>query len=251
MLFKNKYRIESARLKNWDYSSDGYYFVTICTHDRIRHFGKITNRTIVLSDMGNIADKYWREIPDHFPFAKLIEHVIMPNHIHGIIEIIGGHTGIPCTTDIPDNHDISCTRTDTDTRRDAINRVSTGIGIGIGTDMDMGTGNIRNTGNGTENAGDTMDTSESMPNSINIAPTIPGGITKTHNPMLNPFSLSKIIRWYKGRVAFEINKNNPLHDFTWQPRFYDSIIRTNKDLFRVKKYIVNNPINWDNDDLHS
>ncbi|MFH0920858.1 MAG: transposase [Fibrobacterota bacterium] len=197
MLYKNKYRSESARLRNWDYSSNGYYFVTICTHDRKHHFGTINDGMVALSEMGDIADKYWREIPDHFSFAHSEGHVIMPNHVHGIVEI-----------DVAESDRIC---------RDANNRVPT----------------------------------DAVPAFAPADAPIAGGITKSHNPMLNPFSLSKIIRWYKGRVAFEINKNILAHDFRWQSRFYDSILKTDADLFRVKAYIVNNPHSWNNDDLFS
>lgn len=85
--YKNKYRVESARLKGWDYSSNGGYFITICVHNRECVFGNIENRKMIMSDLGKIAEKYWREIPHHFPFVKLDTYVVMPNHIHGIIFI--------------------------------------------------------------------------------------------------------------------------------------------------------------------
>ena len=87
-LYKNKYRVESVRLKGWDYSSPGHYFITICTKNRECLFGNIVQNKIVLSDMGKIMERYWREIPDHFNGVKLDEYVIMPNHIHGIISIM-------------------------------------------------------------------------------------------------------------------------------------------------------------------
>ena len=86
-LFKNKYRISSTRLKEWDYSKSGYYFVTICIKNRECLFGSVCDGTIILSDMGKIADKCWQEIPEHFPFVQPDEYIIMPNHVHGIIVI--------------------------------------------------------------------------------------------------------------------------------------------------------------------
>ena len=88
--FKAKYRVQSARLKNWDYTSNGYYYVTICTYERIEYFGKIKNGVVMLSDIGKIADTCWLSIPEYFPFASLDGYVIMPNHIHGIIAIDNG-----------------------------------------------------------------------------------------------------------------------------------------------------------------
>jgi REP element-mobilizing transposase RayT len=57
-------------------------------------FGKIENNEMILNDVGKIANQYWAEIPAHFPNAILHEHIVMPDHLHGIIEIIS--TGCPC-----------------------------------------------------------------------------------------------------------------------------------------------------------
>jgi putative transposase len=63
--------------------------------------------------------------------------------------------------------------------------------------------------------------------------------------MLTRQSLSYIIRHYKGRVSFEIHKINP--NFSWHPRFYDHIIRTEKSLNAIREYIQNNPAQWEYD----
>jgi len=76
--FRGKYRIETGRLKNWDYGSNGYYFVTICIKDRECVFGNVDDNKMVLSESGKIAEKFWLEIPAHFPFVKLDEFIIMP-----------------------------------------------------------------------------------------------------------------------------------------------------------------------------
>ena len=72
-----------------------------------------------------------------------------------------------------------------------------------------------------------------------------GGITKTNNPMLSRQSLSYIVRQYKGRVSFEIHKTQP--GFTWHSRFYDHIIRNEKGLNAIRKYINDNPSQWEED----
>ena len=86
-LFKNKYRIESTRLQGWDYRNPGYYFVTICTRHREPYFGRVLNRKMVLSPVGETAAHCWREIPRHHAGIKLDEFVIMPDHMHGIVVI--------------------------------------------------------------------------------------------------------------------------------------------------------------------
>jgi len=85
--FRNKYRIQSTRLQHWDYGWNASYFVTICTANRECWFGNIVDDEMKLSEIGAKADEYWLAIPEHFPFVKLDVHVIMPNHVHGIIVI--------------------------------------------------------------------------------------------------------------------------------------------------------------------
>lgn len=85
--YQNKYRIPSARAHFWDYGWNAAYFITICTKNRACWFGDVVDDEMVLSDIGIIADQCWVDIPDHFPFVQLDVHVIMPNHVHGIVII--------------------------------------------------------------------------------------------------------------------------------------------------------------------
>jgi len=85
--YLNKYRIKSARLPNYDYASNGMYFITICTHNRKFHFGDVIDNEMQLTEIGKLAQKFWAEIPTHFPFVHLGEFIIMPNHTHGILII--------------------------------------------------------------------------------------------------------------------------------------------------------------------
>jgi len=84
------------RLKNFDYSSLGYYFVTICTKNRQEYFGNIIDDKMVLSKYGNIVQKYIFELPKRYKNIELDEFIIMPNHIHLIIII--KYTPIPVGT---------------------------------------------------------------------------------------------------------------------------------------------------------
>ena len=168
-LFHDLYHVDTWCLKNWDYASLGVYFVTICTRSREFCFGEITNFKLCLSEIGEMASRYWSMIPEHFSFVTLDSFVVMPNHLHGIIIIKDREGNKPEKT---------------------------------------------------------------------------GGITIKHNPRLNPFLLSKIIHWYKGRTAFEINIFRPDLEFVWQNRFYDRVIRDQQELERIRQYIVDNPIVW-------
>lgn len=182
--FQGKFHKPLTRLSNWDYGRNAAYFVTICTMDRECFLGKVVDG-MKLSEIGTLANKYWLEIPIHFPYVELGAFVVMPNHVHGIIII---------------HKECSC----------AINRTTTMI----------------------ENK--------------NESSVIKGGFAGIKNPMLND-NLSRIIRWYKGRVSFECRH---LHaGFAWQSRFYDHVIRSERAYQAITRYINNNPLKWGNDKL--
>jgi len=85
--FKGRYRISSARLKYYDYSGSGGYFITICTKNCKHYLGKIIDGKIELTNIGMRAGICWQEISKHYPFVKLDQYIVMPNHVHGIIFI--------------------------------------------------------------------------------------------------------------------------------------------------------------------
>ena len=103
-LYKDKYRIESARLSGWDYSSPGYYFLTVCTHNRECLFGHIADNKMHLNEFGIIAQEEWdksfairRELlPDEF--------AVMPNHFHGIVRLVDRdcNMGVPVDAGVVD-----------------------------------------------------------------------------------------------------------------------------------------------------
>ena len=87
--FRNRYRIESARLKGWDYSSPAWYFVTICTAEHRCIFGRIRDGILRRSSSGEIVAEEWVRTETIRWNVRLDEWVVMPNHVHGIIEIVG------------------------------------------------------------------------------------------------------------------------------------------------------------------
>ena len=168
--YQHKYRVQSTSLKMWNYAQNGYYFVTICTDDNEHYLGRVVNSEISLSKIGEIAQSFWKQIPEHYPFVTLDAVTIMPNHIQGIIII---------------------------------------------------------------------DKSDSTVETQNFA-------SLQHNDYRgNKFgpqseNLGAIIRGYKVAVKKYATMNNI--NFTWQPRYYDHIIRNEEDLNRIRTYIVNNPM---------
>lgn len=86
-LYQNKYRVEPARLAGWDYSISGYYFITICTHNRVLLFGEIANGEMQLNNSGNIVLEEWVKSFTIRPELIRDEFTLMPNHFHGIVQI--------------------------------------------------------------------------------------------------------------------------------------------------------------------
>lgn len=87
---------KSIRLKNYDYSSNGYYFVTICTQNREKLFGEIVGATLRgrPNNPDKIIVKWLLESENKFKDIKIDEYIVMPNHIHFIIKRTGDHTGV-------------------------------------------------------------------------------------------------------------------------------------------------------------
>jgi putative transposase len=101
---------KSIRLPGYDYSTPGMYYVTICTQNREHWFGRvvcspvnvgvdlcvdppINNASVALSPIGKIADYYLKSIPNKFPNVRVDEHVVMPNHVHFVVEFMDATEG--------------------------------------------------------------------------------------------------------------------------------------------------------------
>lgn len=187
--FRGRYRIESARLKNYDYSSAGAYFITICTKNREHFFGQIIDGQLQVTQQSKICLACWLDLPNHYVNCVLDAFVIMPNHVHGIVVIPAPivETGLK---------PVSTTTTTTTTT----------------TMM-------------------TMTSSLSPPKRSS-----------------KQYSISEIIRGFKTFTARKINdlQNTQGRPF-WQSRFYDRIIRDEGELNRIRQYICDNPLHWEND----
>lgn len=176
ILFKNKYRIESIRLKEYDYSWSGYYFITICTKNRENLFGKIINNKMMLSAFGQLVKRHWQQISKIQNNISLDAFIVMPNHFHGIIII--KHTTVVETIHVEAIHELPL-------RGRAKRRQMT---------------------------------------------------------------LSKIIGKFKMNTAKQINKFRNMPGLpVWQCNYYERIVRDETELFRIREYIKNNPINWNGD----
>lgn len=81
---------QSIRLKGYDYSSAGAYYVTVCTFRRQQLLGEVADGEMVTNELGRIVEQTWMKLPEHFQYVTLDEFVVMPNHVHGIVFINEG-----------------------------------------------------------------------------------------------------------------------------------------------------------------
>ena len=91
----NPFNRHSIRLPNYDYTQDGVYYVTICTFNRECLFGDMTGGGIKLNEFGKIVGACWNKIHECFAHVELDQFVVMPNHVHGIIHIVGAIHELP------------------------------------------------------------------------------------------------------------------------------------------------------------
>jgi REP element-mobilizing transposase RayT len=87
-----KHHRRSIRLKNFDYSQSGLYFITICAQNRCCLFGEIVDGAMILNDAGQMIHYQWDILPNRFNRVELHEFIVMPNHFHGILELVSNHT---------------------------------------------------------------------------------------------------------------------------------------------------------------
>ena len=159
----------STRLRGYDYSQPGAYFITANCCSTFPLFATIIQGQMVLSEYGEIAQFEWLRTPIVRPNVSLGPFIVMPDHLHGIIIIDYPHSG-----------------------------------------------------------------------KINLLET----------PEVAPFispsqSIGAIMRGFMGTVTSQINKlRNTPNENVWQPRFHDHIIRSEKAIQRITRYIENNPLNW-------
>ncbi|MDP1621257.1 MAG: transposase [Bacteroidales bacterium] len=216
----------SIRIQGYDYSKPGLYFITICTHDHKYHFGKIRNGLVCLSEVGAVAWYCWRTIPDHYPQIHLHQFIVMPNHVHGIIEIVGRHCD-----GIADDLSI---------------RVRGSVGVQNFEPLRMDP--LMNP------RMDPLMNPRLDPTFIAHENHLPvnndcdrPSAWRTHQYQKTiPGSVGAIIRGYKSGVTKWFRKNT-CHKTIWQRNFYERIIRDYTAYNNVSNYIINNPSRWEAD----
>ncbi|OGO85390.1 MAG: hypothetical protein A2Y22_04365 [Clostridiales bacterium GWD2_32_59] len=152
---------KNVRLPNYDYSTEGIYFITICLNNKKNLFGEIKDGKLVKNDKGFMIERFWNEMNNKYQNINLEEYIIMPNHIHGLIQI-----------------------------------------------------------------------------------------KKYEEPLQN------IIGWFKTMTTNQYIKNVKENDWErfdgklWQRNYYEHVIRHEKELYEIRKYIQENPIVWEKDKFY-
>ena len=179
--YQNKYRIESNRWQNWDYSAPGSYFITICIEDREEILGKIANGIMQLSAYGEIVKNEFIQMGNYNERAVLDEWVIMPNHVHCIITLKNWDH-------VEKIHEFSLHTPPTENDIKQYRRLRRKM----------------------------------------LIPLLEGKFKALTSKQIN------LLRNTEGRK-------------TWQPNYYDHVIRDDAEYHRIKQYIINNPAKWHND----
>ena len=207
-----KHHRKSIRLKGYDYASKGMYYITLCVNARLCLFGDVVNEEMQLNDAGKMVDQIWREIPDHYPGTDIDEHTVMPNHLHGIIILNDTLVGAP-----------PCGRPE----------------------MNAEIGNqeqIQAQGPAHQEQGQAQGPAhQEQGQAQGPAPT---GTRLKLGDVVGKFE-SYTMHLYIQGVR---NKGwKPFHKKLWQRNYYDHIIRNEKELNRIRDYIINNPLKWEFD----
>lgn len=236
---QNIHHRKNIRLKGYDYSQTGLYFITICAKNvGTRHvvspnivspnvvnpqqnqypFGEITDGKMKLNEIGEIAYKYLNEIPNHFSHVEMGEFIVMPNHVHCVLVLHKKKDNMGISNDIETHN-------------------------GVGTPNDVGTRHVVSVRDANE-----IPVGAQYIVPLHLPPETTININQFSKPI--PGSVSVIIQQYKSSVKRWCNKNN-YENFKWQSRFHDHIIRNEISFHKISEYIINNPAKWEEDKFYN
>ncbi len=220
-----RFHRRSIRVMGYDYSQTGAYFITLCTWQKSLLFGEIFNNELVLNVFGRIALDEIKRLPVRFTNIRVESFVVMPDHIHMIIEIIEGRGTTVEQTNLPDRVFIEERETNDEVDRCAPTRT------------------------GAEGRGTTIEQSN-LPDRVFIEDRRTNDevdrcapVRKFGNHIKD--SISTIVRAYKATVSWRLHKSKDLRDHPiWQRNYYEHIIRNQKEWERIRAYIEANPIQY-------
>jgi putative transposase len=198
------------RMKGYDYSQDNLYFVTSCVEDRICCLGNVKNGEMILNKYGEIADQQWYWLADQYPYVVLHEFQVMPNHIHGIIEIDRSRVVVGTGRDLSVQHDLSVQNNDLSVQNNDLSVQQNDLSV---------------------QQNDLSVQNNDLPQCKKIK------------------SLSELKGAYKTTVSKKIHLLGFM-DFKWQRSFHDHIIRDAQSYDNITNYILNNPKMWEEDEFY-
>ena len=216
----------SIRLKGYDYSQAGAYFITICTNDRKCLFGEIINGEMILNDCGKIANDEWEKLPQRFPNFELDVFQIMPNHMHGIV-LLNESVGAGLAPAQNEHNDIGATARVAPAQNEHNNNKATA--------------RVAPTKNEHNNKA-----------TARVAPTkTVGDIVGAYkslvaNECLKIFKLNWETVNRAGVNRAGVNPA-PTMGKLWQRNYHEHIIRNEQSYQTISNYIINNPDNWASD----
>lgn len=197
----------SIRLKGYDYTQSGAYFVILVTQGRDCLFGDVANDEMQLNDAGRMVQSAWEALPQRFPGIELDEYRIMPNHTHGIIVVVGATLVVA--------HDAQ-----TDVDRAGTSPAPTTIGDGV------------------DNVGATLVVAQDVRMGADWAGTSPA---PTLGDIVGAFKSITTHEYIRG--VYESGWP-PFDKRVWQRNYFEHIIRNERELDHIREYILNNPLKW-------
>jgi putative transposase len=202
----HRHHRRSVRLKGYDYSSAGAYFVTVVAWRREMLFGDVVDGEMKLNRHGHIVRDAWFDLKNHYSHTDLGAFIIMPNHVHGIIVLIDDGRG--------------------------------------GSFMSGGV--ISPDGRG----GSSISGAMSLPDEDHMGKMpLPKGETHPYRKSKPRHGLPEIVRAFKSFSARRINRLRRTDGIpVWQRNYYEHIVRDEREMENITKYIETNPSRWNDDD---
>lgn len=201
-------RRRSLRLKGYDYTQAGAYFVTIIVQERLPLFGVVADGKMRLNAVGEMVQRMWGEMPNRFPSIVMDTFITMPNHIHGIITIVGAPLVAahhPNAMPSPNN-----AKTPSNAATNIITKPRTTTIPETAVSEDRTT--------------------------TRVAPT---GVQL--GAVVGAFKSLTTLEYMQGVRAMNWPR---FHGRLWQRNFYEHIVRTDESMERIRQYILDNPAQW-------
>jgi putative transposase len=227
----------SIRLKGYDYAKPGFYFITICIHDRKRPlFGEVRHGAMVSTPFGEIAQAQWQAIPSRFPNVTMDEYVIMPNHIHGILQIHPHERPTPVGAPLAGapNPGVENNPSPMENQNK------------MGAPNENARGKNDNNGMAGDGLGATARVAPTV-SSDSLLPIETMKPVKTVGDMVGAYKSLCVREWLQW---IAVNEPGRRLGTVWQRNYWEHIVRDELELGRIREYIRNNPVNWERDRFH-